>query len=44
MKKNDSVTVKVLKPRKKIVDFLLKFSQSIAVIETAKRKYTVSKN
>jgi len=44
MKKNNILSVKVLKPKKQTIDFLLKFSQSLAVIETAGKNFLVSKN
>lgn len=44
MKKNNILSVKVLKPKKQTIDFLLKFSQSLAVVETAGKNFLVSKN
>ena len=44
MKKNNTLPVKTLEPKKKTIDFLLKFSKSIAVIGNADKKYLVSKN
>lgn len=44
MKKNNYLSVKVLKPRKQTIDFLLKFSKSIVVVEAAGKNFVVSKN
>ncbi|MGC4128809.1 MAG: hypothetical protein QM564_04455 [Bergeyella sp.] len=44
MKNNNTLSVKILKPKKQTVDFLLKFSKSIAVIGNEQKKYVISKN
>ena len=44
MKNNNTFFVKVLKPRKKTIDFLMKFSKSIAVLEVTGKNFVVSKN
>lgn len=44
MKKNDSLKTKMLKPKKKTIDFLLKFSKNIDVVKVSDKYYHVSKN
>ncbi|SHL16481.1 hypothetical protein SAMN05444267_101313 [Chryseobacterium polytrichastri] len=44
MKKNDSLKVKALKPKKEIIDFLLNFSKNIDVVKTKSKNYPISKN
>lgn len=44
MKKKDSLTVKILKPKKQTVDFILRFSQSLAALKMPKTTFLVSKN
>lgn len=44
MKKNDTIAVNVLIPKKQTIDFLLKFSKCIAVIEVGNRDHVVFKN
>lgn len=42
MKKNDSLKVKTLKPKKQTIDFLLNFSKSLEIVKS--KNYPVSKN
>ncbi len=44
MKKNDSLKVKALKPRKETIDFLLSYSKSLEVVKTKTKNYPISKN
>ncbi|GEM_PF-5220751 len=44
MKKNNILPLKTFSPHKKTIDFLLKFSKSIAVIGNGEKKFLVSKN
>lgn len=44
MKKNDTLNEKLLKPKKQIIDFLLSYSRSIAVLKTKSKNQIVSKN
>lgn len=44
MKKNDSLKVKTLKPKKQTIDFLLNFSKSIEVVKSKSKNYPISKN
>lgn len=44
MKKNDSLKVKALKPKKETIDFLLSFSKNIDVVKTKSKNYPISKN
>ncbi|MCX3296011.1 hypothetical protein [Chryseobacterium salipaludis] len=44
MKKNDTLNVPLVKPRKSTVDFLLSFSKSIEVLKNSSVQKTVSKN
>jgi hypothetical protein len=44
MKKNDSLKVKTLKPKKQTIDFLLSYSKSLEVIKTKTKNYPVNKN
>lgn len=44
MKKNDILNVKLLKPKKQTIDFLLNYSKSIEVITTAKKSFVLLKN
>ncbi|WP_374363183.1 hypothetical protein [Cloacibacterium sp.] len=44
MKKNYTLKVPILKPKKSTIDFLLNFSKSVAVINANNMKYLVSKN
>lgn len=44
MKKNDSLKVKTLKPKKQTVDFLLSFSKNLEVVKTRNKNYPISKN
>ncbi|WP_262483922.1 hypothetical protein [Chryseobacterium sp. ERMR1:04] len=44
MKKNDSLKVKALKPKKETIDFLLNFSKNIDVAKTKSKNYLISKN
>ncbi|CAI8923185.1 Uncharacterised protein [Chryseobacterium gleum] len=44
MKKNDSLKVKTLKPKKQTIDFLLNFSKSLEIVKSKSKNYPVSKN
>ncbi len=44
MKKNDSLKVKTLKPKKQTIDFLLSFSKSIEIVKSKSKNYPVTKN
>lgn len=44
MKKNDTLNEKLLKPKKQTVDFLLRFSKSIAVLKTPYKSEVIAKN
>lgn len=44
MKKNDSLKVKTLKPKKQTIDFLLNFSKSVEVVKTKSKNFPISKN
>ncbi len=44
MRKNDSLKVKTLKPKKQTIDFLLSFSKNLDVVTTKTRNYPISKN
>ncbi|MDN3690925.1 hypothetical protein QWZ06_00900 [Chryseobacterium tructae] len=44
MKKNDSLKVKTLKPKKQTIDFLLNFSKSIEIVKSKSKNYPVTKN
>lgn len=44
MKKNDSLKVKTLKPKKQTIDFLLNFSKSLEVVKSKSKNYPISKN
>lgn len=44
MKKNDSLKVKTLKPKKQTVDFLLNFSKNLEVIKIKSKNFPISKN
>ncbi len=44
MKKNDSLKVKTLKPKKQTIDFLLSYSKSLDVLKIKDKNYPVSKN
>jgi hypothetical protein len=44
MKKNDSLKVKTLKPKKQTIDFLLNFSKSLEIVESKSKNYPISKN
>jgi len=44
MKKNDSLKVKTLKPKKETIDFLLNYSKSLEVVKTKTKNYPISKN
>ncbi len=44
MKKIDSFTHKLLKPKKETVEFLKQFSKSIEIVKTQNKKVLVSKN
>ncbi len=44
MKKNDSLKVKTLKPKKQTIDFLLNFSKNLEVVKSKSKNYPISKN
>ncbi|SHM39445.1 Uncharacterised protein [Chryseobacterium nakagawai] len=44
MKKNDSLKVKTLKPKKQTIDFLLNFSKSLEIVKSKSKNYPVTKN
>lgn len=44
MKKNDSLKVKTLKPKKQTIDFLLNFSKSLEIVKSKSTNYPISKN
>lgn len=44
MKKNDSLKVKTLKPKKQTIDFLLSFSKNLDVMKMKTKNYPISKN
>lgn len=44
MKKNDSLKVKTLKPKKQTIDFLLNYSKSLEVVSTKNKNFPISKN
>jgi hypothetical protein len=44
MKKNDSLKVKTLKPKKQTIDFLLNYSKSLELVKTKSKNFPLSKN
>ncbi|MDR6699710.1 hypothetical protein J2W57_003113 [Chryseobacterium ginsenosidimutans] len=44
MRKNDSLKVKTLKPKKQTIEFLLNFSKNLEVVKTERKSYPISKN
>jgi len=44
MKKNDSLKVKTLKPKKQTIDFLLNYSKSLELVKTKSKNFPISKN
>ncbi|WP_262483854.1 hypothetical protein [Chryseobacterium sp. Leaf180] len=44
MKNNDSLKMKSLKPKKETIDFLLRYSKNIEVVEIKKVRHVLSKN
>ncbi|WP_426274516.1 hypothetical protein ACN9MN_10215 [Chryseobacterium sp. S-02] len=44
MKKNDSLKVKALKPKKETIEFLLNYSKSLEIVKTKAKNYPISKN
>ncbi|MFN1218624.1 MULTISPECIES: hypothetical protein [Chryseobacterium] len=44
MKKNDSLKVKTLKPKKQTIDFLLNYSKSLEMVKAKNKNFPVSKN
>lgn len=44
MRKNDSLKVKTLKPKKQTIDFLLNFSKNLEVLKIKNKNYPISKN
>jgi len=44
MKKNDSLKVKTLKPKKQTIDFLLNFSKNLEIVKIKSKNYPISKN
>ncbi len=44
MRKNDSLKVTTLKPKKQTIEFLLNFSKNLEVITAKSKNYPISKN
>lgn len=44
MKKIDSFTPKLMKPKKETIEFIKQFSKSVDVLKTKNKKILVSKN
>jgi len=44
MRKNDSLKVKTLKPKKQTIEFLLSFSKNLEIVKTKNKNYPISKN
>ncbi|MDR6129682.1 hypothetical protein [Chryseobacterium sp. SORGH_AS_1175] len=44
MRKNDSLKVKTLKPKKQTIEFLLSYSKSLEVVKVREKNYPISKN
>lgn len=44
MKKNDSLKVKTLKPKKQTIDFLLSYSKSVELVQSKSKNFPISKN
>ncbi|MDR6465514.1 hypothetical protein SAMN06265171_107173 [Chryseobacterium rhizoplanae] len=44
MKKNDSLKVKTLKPKKQTINFLLNFSKSLEIVKSKSKNYPILKN
>jgi len=44
MRKNDSLKVTTLKPKKQTIEFLLNFSKNMEVVKTKSKNYPISKN
>jgi hypothetical protein len=44
MKKNDSLKVKTLKPKKQTIDFLLNFSKGLEIVKGKSKNYPILKN
>jgi len=44
MRKNDSLKVTTLKPKKETIEFLLNYSKNIDVVKTKSKNYPISKN
>lgn len=44
MKKNDTLNGKALKPKKTTIDFLLRYSKSLAVLQTQSLSVAMLKN
>ncbi|MCS3532358.1 hypothetical protein M2373_003778 [Chryseobacterium sp. JUb7] len=44
MRKNDSLKVKTLKPKKQTIDFLLNFSKGLEIVKTKNKNYPINKN
>lgn len=44
MRKNDSLKVKTLKPKKQTIDFLLSFSKNLEIVKNKNKNYPISKN
>lgn len=44
MKKNDSLKVKTLKPKKETIDFLLNYSKSLELVKSKSKNFPISKN
>ncbi|MDR6515190.1 hypothetical protein [Chryseobacterium camelliae] len=44
MRKDDSLKVKTLKPKKQTIEFLLSYSKSLEVVKVREKNYPISKN
>ncbi len=44
MRKNDSLKVKTLKPKKETIDFLLSFSKNLEIVKIKNKNYPITKN
>lgn len=44
MRKDDSLKVKTLKPKKQTIEFLLSYSKGLEVVKVREKNYPISKN
>ncbi|MDQ0592500.1 hypothetical protein QFZ37_000869 [Chryseobacterium ginsenosidimutans] len=44
MRKNDSLKVKTLKPKKQTIEFLLSFSKNLEIVKSKNKSYPIFKN